>query len=83
MVRARCFALARIRTSAALAALAAERKAASDATTCDTATVTLIDYLASPAFEKTDPAIALRAAAKAAGPASATDPVAPPPKTNK
>jgi len=79
LLRGRCFALARLRTPAALAALAAEREAARAATPCDEATVALVDYLMGPAFEKTDPAIRLRAARPveggggAAGPASGAD----------
>ncbi len=59
--RARCFAYARIRTPAALLALASEAEAARSATPPDEATGTLVDYLSGPAFAKTDPALKLRA----------------------
>lgn len=59
--RARCFAFARLRTSDAMGALRAEGEAARAATPPDEAVGALADYLAGPAFEKTDPALALRA----------------------
>ncbi len=61
--RARCFALARLRTPAALAALALEGETAGAATPPDTTTASLVEYLAGPAFPKSDPALRRRALA--------------------
>ena len=75
--RARCFALARLRTPEALAALAAEGDAAHSATPPDTAIATLVDYLAGPVFAKSDPALVRRAMAPPAPPLAAPVPPAP------
>jgi len=61
--RARCFAYARIRTPEALIALRAEGETARCATPPDETVGVLVDYLAGPAFEKSDPARKLRARA--------------------
>ena len=65
-VRARCFAYARIRTPAALLVLATEGERARAATPPDAAIAALVDHLAGPVFEKTDPALLRRLAATSA-----------------